>query len=149
MFGSPAVAVDSALPADLTRDINVGLYYMYTYILSLYYQQGFPQHVFFSRVFCLFLGPTWCEKLHAQVNYVGHPFNTSLAENVHLALALRWGGVFFVVATLNFIPGTAWALSLVSPSSSAISVRVSSSLPNPAFCRIGLPFISSLIKAKL
>ena len=47
------------------------------------------------------------------VNYMGHPFNTSLLENQGLALALRWGTLGFLIATLNIVPGTAWALSLV------------------------------------
>lgn len=48
------------------------------------------------------------------VNYIGHPFNQSLAENAGLAMALRWGMLGFVVATLNLVPYTDWALSLVS-----------------------------------
>lgn len=47
------------------------------------------------------------------VNYIGHPFNTSLDENRGMALALRSGAVGFVLACLNIIPGTDWALSLV------------------------------------
>ena len=47
------------------------------------------------------------------VNYMGHPFNQSLMENKGLALALRWGGFGFIVATLNLFPYTDWALSLV------------------------------------
>lgn len=48
------------------------------------------------------------------VNYLGHPFNQSLTENKGLALALRWGTIGFIVATTNIVPGTDWALSLVS-----------------------------------
>lgn len=50
------------------------------------------------------------------VNYLGHPFNQSLAENKGLVIALRWGTLGFVVATTNIVPGTDWALSLVAPS---------------------------------
>lgn len=47
------------------------------------------------------------------VNYLGHPFNQSLLENTKLALALRWGTLGFIAATVNIVPGTDWALSLV------------------------------------
>ena len=48
------------------------------------------------------------------VNYLGHPFNQSLQENKGLALALKWGTLGFIVAATNVVPGTDWALSLVS-----------------------------------
>ena len=51
------------------------------------------------------------------VNYMGHPFNTSLEENGGMAIALRWGAIGFVLACLNIIPYTDWALSLVRVSS--------------------------------
>lgn len=51
------------------------------------------------------------------VNYIGHPFNQSLVENKGLAAALRWGVLGFILATLNVIPYTDYALSLVCPQS--------------------------------
>ena len=48
------------------------------------------------------------------VNYLGHPFNQSLLENKGLSVALRYGTIGFIVAATNILPGTDWALSLVS-----------------------------------
>jgi cation-transporting ATPase 13A1 len=48
------------------------------------------------------------------VNYIGHPFNTSVFENKYMANMLKYGTLLFVVLALDILPGFSSGFSLVS-----------------------------------
>ena len=47
------------------------------------------------------------------VNYQGHPFNASIAQNLPLGNTLRWGALLFVLLTTDIVPGLGQFFSLV------------------------------------
>lgn len=54
-------------------------------------------------------------------NYQGEPFNLPIRLNRGLANVLQFGGLLFVILTIDMIPGIAALFSLVRPSALAAS----------------------------